>query len=115
MLLLNGVDPAKVTLCRQGLPHAPERPGTRSRGVGEPLLVAYLGRLSVTKGVETLVSAVLSRPSLNVRLDIFGIAQDKDGERIARFVTDASSRDVGIRLRQPIAVHEAAGTRAEYD
>jgi len=62
MLLLNGVEPSKVTLCRQGLPHEAERPCARSRGAREPLLLAYLGRLSGTKGIETLVSAILSRP-----------------------------------------------------
>jgi glycosyltransferase involved in cell wall biosynthesis len=115
LLLRNGVDPAKITLCRQGLPYSPERATRPEQRPGSPLRIAFLGRFSPVKGLDTLVGAILSRPSLPIRLDVFGVAQDDEGRRMAQTLSESCLRDERIRFHAPVPASDVVRRLAEYD
>jgi glycosyltransferase involved in cell wall biosynthesis len=114
VLLRNGASPERLTLCRQGvataLPAVPVLPPAIS---GEPLRIAYYGRLDPTKGVELLVEAVLAVPTARVVLDMFVVAQSGSVELAA--LRARCARDGRIDLRPGLAPSEVVQSMAGYD
>ncbi len=119
LLERNDVPPEKITVSRQGFGGAPpqdrEAPKTERRGPGNPLQIAFLGRLHATKRIGLLVEAILRDPGLPLRLDIFGLAQDGEGERLRAEIEAKSRDDERIRLREPLAPANVPRVLAGYD
>ena len=119
LLERNGVPPEKITVSRQGFGGAPpqdrEAPKTERRVPGNPLQIAFLGRFHATKGIGLLVEAILQDRGLPVRLDIFGLAQDGEGERLRAEIEAKFRDDKRIRFREPLPPANVRRTLAGYD
>lgn len=83
LLVLNGVPPEKLLLCRHGLAQAAPPASPTPTSPGRPLRVAFLGRLDPTKGAHLLVRAFRMAPALTATLDLYGIVQH-ESERAYR-------------------------------
>jgi glycosyltransferase involved in cell wall biosynthesis len=116
VLQRNGVPEAKLSIIRQGLiqpsvSSTPESPEKRQDGV---LKLAYFGRLDSTKGIDTLIQAVLSMPNLPLQLSVFGISQ-KGSETFAQTLKQLAAQDRRIAFRSPIKGPEVLKTMALFD
>lgn len=77
MLLMNGVPPEKVLICRTGIPDSFPVAAPKAT-VPKPLRVVFLGRWAKTKGIHILVEAIQALPAdVPLELTIFGITIDK--------------------------------------
>jgi glycosyltransferase involved in cell wall biosynthesis len=115
LLLRNDVEPEKITLSRQGLPYAPAQTASAPERKDNTLRLAFLGRLSPMKGLDTVVDAIVSRPALRVRLDVYGVLQEKVGTHIKGLGREKCATDERIRFLDPIPAEEAAVRLGEYD
>ncbi|MBV8553058.1 MAG: glycosyltransferase [Acidobacteriaceae bacterium] len=113
ILILNGVPASKITLARQGLPNTSEVLVGEPPSCSEPLRLVFLGRLSKTKGIEMLANAVLSVPG-EVRLDVYGVAQDAEGLRIRDALRQLAGKSPRIRLLPPLAPAEIVQALKNY-
>ncbi|HEY6357004.1 MAG TPA: glycosyltransferase [Vicinamibacterales bacterium] len=107
MLELNGVPPAKVSLCRQGVdgPFV-RRDGDRRPG---PLRAGFVGRLDPLKGLHVLLEAErLVADDVPLELHIWGAAAQVHPQYSARVLARA-------RLRSRVTVHpETRDVRSVY-
>lgn len=116
LLLRNGVAREKVTLSRQGLSERAEVPPIQDEDrPGDILRVAFMGRVSVIKGIQVLLEAVLRSPELPVRLDIFGVAQDRAGEQLLDRLMKRSAGDRRIRFLPAVSSVHVVSTLRSYD
>ena len=114
LLLRAGAAPARLMLSRQGTPArvVSVRP---PRDAGDTLRAAFIGRLHPTKGVHVIVSALAATPRLPLTLDVFGIAQEPEGERYRDELRAISKDDPRIRFCPPLPGGRVVDTLASYD
>jgi glycosyltransferase involved in cell wall biosynthesis len=114
LLLRAGAPPARLMLSRQGTPARTSSPV----GVGESagmLRVAFVGRLHPTKGVHVVVSAIAADRTLPLTLDVFGVAQDAEGERYRDELRALAAPDPRVRFCPPLASERVVDTLSRYD
>jgi glycosyltransferase involved in cell wall biosynthesis len=101
-LRASGVPKEKIFLSRQGYPEEifpePLLPQTVSSSSEKTLRVVYAGRLSSEKGLEVFLKALVSEPSLDVTLDIFGVTQFPRDEVYRKKLLDWVRGDKRIRF-----------------
>ena len=108
-----GAPPARLTLSRQGTPSVghPHPPPPRSA----ELRLAYVGRLHPTKGVHVILEAIAAERDLPVGIDVYGIAQDRDGARYRDQLLALAGQDARVRFRTAIPAERVVETLAGYD
>lgn len=127
LLMLNGVVPAKVTLCRQGLVQE------RNSGLGQhaqtvardskhqgsisppPIRIVFLGRLDSTKGVHILIQALRMEPDLPITLDVYGVEQGTAGASYFQRLRALAADDSRITFRPPVPAKEVVEYLRGYD
>jgi glycosyltransferase involved in cell wall biosynthesis len=116
LLVRNGVQPDKITLSRQGIaqPAQPSWPRA-SRPVGEPLRLAYFGRIDRAKGPDLLARALALIPHANVRVDFFVVRQDCGKHLDYDWLVARSHEDMRIALNAPVPPVAVTHTMADYD
>jgi glycosyltransferase involved in cell wall biosynthesis len=116
LLVRNGVQPDKITLSRQGIPQPaqPSRPKA-PRPVGEPLRLAYFGRIDRAKGPDLLVRALALIPHANVRVDFFIVRQDCGKHPDYDWLVARSREDMRLALNAPVSPVAVTHTMADYD
>jgi glycosyltransferase involved in cell wall biosynthesis len=106
VMLVNGVPEGKVTLCRQGIDITgceydhPDNPPRNSMPQDRPLRLVFLGRIAPEKGVHIVLEALALDPTLDVRLDVYGISQTND--RYQRKVMEMIAADKRVALKDPV-------------
>ena len=116
-LLLNGIAPEKLVLCRQGVGDAPARVGPRPpRAPGAVLRVGFLGRYYSVKGLDLLIDAMRGVPAaLPIELLIHGIANNSMEVHYARSIRRAAAGDRRIQLLPPVPRDRIWETLAGFD
>jgi glycosyltransferase involved in cell wall biosynthesis len=99
-----GVPRARVVVSPHGLGEAaPARPRpVAARPAGDPLRVAFLGRLDPTKGADLLVDALRALPGAPVVLDLHGVAQGPAGARYRSELRRRAAGDGRVRFREAV-------------
>src|SRR6202041_488051 len=85
----------------------------KPRSAGDDIRVAFVGRLAREKGIDILLEAMRRIGSRQLKLDIFGIAANREGESLKQKVLDADDRR--IRLLPPFANANAITELRAYD
>jgi len=120
VLLINGVDPDKVTLSRHGLFNgsglaSTSQVGKRQQGVRYPIRLGYLGRISPEKGLHVLLKTMgLLRRDGRFRLDIAGGGGGRNNGYEAR-LRAKSADNPGIRWIGAVAPAEVHGFLRQLD
>src|SRR5437867_2744355 len=105
VLVRNGVDTERVTLCRQGVAEQANSPAVQSQPAvtyRKPLKVVFMGRLDPTKGVHILIRALRSSPGLDATLAIYGVAQDEAAKHYEQELHRAAAGDDRISFHPPV-------------
>ena len=107
----NGIAPAKIVRCAQGIEasFSPVRPGAVAPA---PLRMVYVGRLEPVKGVEVLLRALRLIPECSVTLDIYGV---DGGGRYLDTLKQLAGSDPRIRFLPAVAHRAMVSTLAGYD
>lgn len=116
-LLINGVALSKITVSRHGLPtdQGPTDELIRAKKEGSKKIV-FFGRLDRNKGIEVLIGALRVRPTLEIQLDIYGVAQrDAAGYAYRDRLVAASAPDPRITFHDSIPASEVVSRLAGYD
>ena len=117
VLVRNGVARDKITLSRQGLADVrrpPEMAEGRTRKLGEPLKIAYFGRIDAAKGPDLLGRALELIPQANVALDIYAIS-GTGRNRVLERLDARAARDRRVRMLPAVAPDDVVATMAGYD
>jgi glycosyltransferase involved in cell wall biosynthesis len=109
-----GAPASRLTLSRQGAP-ASRRIASYGASRSDDLRLAFVGRLHPTKGIHIPLRGLVSRQDLPVRLDIYGVAQDSEGERYASQLRAIVGSDARVRLLAPLSSDRIVETLAGYD
>ncbi|MEM7774285.1 MAG: glycosyltransferase [Pseudomonadota bacterium] len=115
VLMINGVSPDKITVCRQGLSSdlvTGEPPVVMQKS--EEFRIAYFGRIDSAKGLETLTSALARCNNSNVSLTIHGVLQDGH-EELNDKLKGLSQSDTRLRILPSVAHENVVKTMAKYD
>lgn len=117
LLSRNSVPAEKISLSRHGLTGMRSTSARAPRAAGERdrTRVAFLGRLDPTKGVDVLIRAVRSAPSLELELDIFGLVQNEASSDYVQYVRQLAHGDTRIRFCAPVPSHSVRSLLASYD
>jgi glycosyltransferase involved in cell wall biosynthesis len=120
VLVANGVPPGKITLSRQGTrTPSPLPAGTTARAASpapsSPIRLAFLGRVDRVKGVDILIDALALLPRLEVRLDVFAVAQGEEARRLEKELVAKAHFDPRIRFMPPVAANDVVETLCGYD
>jgi len=101
-LLRNGVPPAKLVVCPQGVEPGPAPSFPRARP--GHLAVGYVGRYAPIKGIHVLVDAVRRLPPETLlECHIWGSGDTAEAQRYRARLARAAGGDGRIRLHGPLA------------
>jgi glycosyltransferase involved in cell wall biosynthesis len=114
LLLRAGAPPNRLVLSRQGTPARARRNPAIKSSDGDLRLV-YVGRLHPTKGVHVVLRALAANRDLPLTLDVFGAAQDVDGEGYRANLVALSEGDSRVRFHAPLSFDNVVETLASYD
>jgi glycosyltransferase involved in cell wall biosynthesis len=117
LLTRNRVPDEKISLSRHGLTGVGSTSARRPREaeLGDRTRVAFLGRLDPTKGLDILIRAVRSAPSLELELDIFGLVQGEASSGYVQYVRGLGEGDARIRFCDPVPSGSVGRLLADYD
>jgi glycosyltransferase involved in cell wall biosynthesis len=115
VLIANGISPGKITLSRQGLPYPAVAKGAHVSESSSPVRFAFLGRLDRVKGIEILIDALAKVPDLELRLDVFAVAQGEEAKRRQKILLDRARSDRRIRFMPPVDATEVVERLRDYD
>lgn len=117
VLLRNRVPLEKIYFSGQGLPFPA---GTTIPAGGQvpagqrPVRLALLTRASPPKGAHVAVEALAQAPEINVRLDVFALAQSKAGEEYVDMLRDLARGDSRVRFCPPVPHPDVLDTLKQY-
>ena len=116
VLLINGVDPDKIVLSRQGIePRDVVRRSERTGGQqGAAPRFAFFGRIDVTKGVDLIVEAFRLRPNLQMSCDLYLVRQPGSDAAFSKLSKDCA-RDRRLTIRDAVLSQEVRQTMTDYD
>ncbi len=124
VLLINGIAEDKISLSRQGLCQPPDGKPCKPRAISEtasgfskerPLKMAILGRLDVGKGIDLVVESILGHPDLPVTVDVFGVSQEKRGNKYSDGIESSCKADGRISFKPPAASSDVIRLLRSYD
>jgi glycosyltransferase involved in cell wall biosynthesis len=114
VLISNGVPDTKITVSLHGIEWDPlEIPAVRT--LNEKLKIAFLGRMSPTKGVHVLIKAVRSATTANLSLDIYGVEQSKRDFEYRREMLQLAHDDDRISFKDPVPAESVVPLLHKYD
>jgi glycosyltransferase involved in cell wall biosynthesis len=117
LLLRNGVPAEKIVLSRHGLAPPGTHPAPADGSLDfdrQPLRVAFLGRTDPTKGPDTLIRALRSRPRLKVQLDLYGIVQGAAGHGYFDELKQLAAGDARINFLPAAPADEVVALLGKY-
>jgi glycosyltransferase involved in cell wall biosynthesis len=82
---------------------------------GDDLRLAYVGRLHPTKGMDVVLRALAASQDLRLTLDVYGVAQDADGERYRDELRTLGASDPRVRFQAPLVPDRVVETLSSYD
>ncbi|MFQ3678897.1 MAG: glycosyltransferase [Pseudanabaenaceae cyanobacterium] len=109
VLIVNGVPPQKIALCRQGFAGAV--PTLEPKSLGPSLAIACLGRFDPVKGMDVLIQAWQRMPQVPATLDIYGVGNPTYGATLRAL----AAHDSRIAFRAPVPPEQVGPTLARYD
>jgi glycosyltransferase involved in cell wall biosynthesis len=120
VLVANGVPSGKITLSRQGSPYPVDTAsiataGNASRELVSPVRCAFLGRVDRAKGLKVLIDAMAMLPDVDLRLDVFAVAQGEEARRRQGVLLDQARHDRRIQFMVPIDAPEVVERLRCYD
>ena len=120
VILANGVEPNKVSLCRHGVSvpdtHTESRAAYQPNGrSGQGPRFVFVGRFDPTKGLDIVIDAFRQLPSLHMSLDVFGIAQSASSRSYERRVKALAESDTRIIFHPALPKEEVIGRLSNYD
>lgn len=117
ILEINQVPAAKMTVIRQGLcqESRPSPVVAPIKDAGGPLRLVFFGRLDPTKGIDVIVNAMATVPTLNVRLDIYGVSQSGTMTNYEKSLKAQILSDSRISLKSPVPAAQVVETMKQYD
>jgi glycosyltransferase involved in cell wall biosynthesis len=102
-LVINGVNPKKLLLCRQGLSLSIPLKARAPRPKGSPLRIGFVGRTSPFKGIDTLIRAVRALPAQKpVELILYTVATNGEQQACAASLRAMSGGDSRIHWASPL-------------
>jgi glycosyltransferase involved in cell wall biosynthesis len=115
VIVRNGVDPASVVVCRQGVtqPVLPQLEGNTAR-CDEALRIAYFGRLDWTKGIDLLPAALRLLPHAAIEAHVYGVRPSGDDPYVTSLEKSAQ-QDTRFRLVAPVSAGEVISRMRDYD
>lgn len=119
LLVRNGVAESKIMVCRHGVTQS-SLDGTAADDeirprASEKLQIAFIGRLYPAKGAHVMIEALLRRPELAIRLDIYSIVQESRAEMYTRKLKEQASGDSRIRFFPPVSNQDMVRLLRRYD
>jgi glycosyltransferase involved in cell wall biosynthesis len=115
-LLINGIPSEKITLSRQGTSHPlPTTPAALSVDGSSPVRLAFLGRVDPAKGLQVLIDAVAMLRDLDLRLDVFAVAQSDEARRMQAALLNQVRDDRRVQFRAPLDASEVVEHLRCYD
>ena len=119
IIVLNNVPPAKVSLSRHGIKWEPDQPppvaSSLAPEAGYPTRIAFVGRLDRTKGLHVLIAAFHAAPTMNARLDVYGIVQSPANVAYQKEMKSLAGTDPRISFCNPIPSGEVVSRLRQYD
>jgi glycosyltransferase involved in cell wall biosynthesis len=119
LLVRNGVPDAKITICRHGRTQADGASSRPGQGTGQhepgPLRLAFIGRLYPAKGLHVLVDALLQLPALPVKLDVYGVVQERNSKMYRAKLAKRAAGDSRIAFLPALPQEDIVARLAEYD
>jgi glycosyltransferase involved in cell wall biosynthesis len=115
VLVTNGIPAGKVTLSRQGSPYPLPASGAPSRELSSPVRCAFLGRVDPAKGLQVLIDAMAMLPDIDLRLDVFAVAQGEEARRRQAVLFDQVRHDHRIQFMAPLDATEVVERLRCYD
>jgi glycosyltransferase involved in cell wall biosynthesis len=118
LLIDHGVPSEKITVSHHGLTQVTgnnyKKLAKPSSGSGK-LRIAFMGRLDRTKGVDVIIRALRELPGLKAELDVYGVAQELNGNDYLRKLRLIAADDSRFNFRSPIHSDQAISCLDEYD
>jgi glycosyltransferase involved in cell wall biosynthesis len=114
LLVRNGVPRSKITLSPHGLIGKSNRSERLVDIQSQPLRVAYLGRFSRGKGIETLIMAVKAAPELDIEVHLYGMTQDSADQSYQTMLRLLSAFDARVSFLPPVAHEQVIRLLANY-
>jgi len=102
LLIANGVQEDKISLCRHGVENR-RRVSCWPARTCDGLKVVFLGRLTEAKGAHILMQAIRRAPELRLTLDLYGVVQDKAAEAYLKQLLRIARGDSRIRFHGAVA------------
>jgi glycosyltransferase involved in cell wall biosynthesis len=121
VLVANGVPPGKITLSRQGSPYSlqvasmPAAATTPCKELSSSVRCAFLGRFDPAKGLQVLIDAMAVLPDIDLRLDVFAVAQGEEARRRQSVLLDQVRHDRRIQFMTPLDATEVVERLRCYD
>jgi glycosyltransferase involved in cell wall biosynthesis len=119
VILLNDVPEAKVSLSRHGISWVPDQTAANSpsstRQSGDTMRLAFVGRMDSTKGLHVLIKAFKMAPTLNARLDVYGVVQSPANAAYQKEMLTLAEGDSRISFLEPIAPQQVVTRLRAYD
>jgi glycosyltransferase involved in cell wall biosynthesis len=115
LLMLNGVPESKIVSSGHALCH-PASPRNREvRSAGDPLRVAFMGRLDPTKGLEVVIRALRQIPRAPLTLDVFGAVQGSGGQQELARIRELADGDTRVHFKPSVESAAVIDTIAAHD
>jgi glycosyltransferase involved in cell wall biosynthesis len=115
LLTSNGVPESKIVSSSHALCHPTSPRGHVARREGDPLRVAFLGRLDPTKGLEILIRAMRLIPRAHMTLDVFGAIQGSGGQQELARVRQLADGDPRVHFEPAVDSSMVIDTIAAHD
>jgi glycosyltransferase involved in cell wall biosynthesis len=115
-LLINGIPSEKITLSRQGTSHPlPTTQAALSVDGSSPIRLAFLGRVDPAKGLQVLMEAMALLRDIDLRLDIFAVAQGEEARRMQAVLLGQVRDDRRVQFMPPLDASEVVERLRSYD
>jgi glycosyltransferase involved in cell wall biosynthesis len=115
-LLVNGADPSKMMMSRQGVSQEfPPQPA-RHQDAGSPLQIGFFGRWSALKGIDILMEAVKRLPaSVPIHLALYALAPGRDEKALRQKILSTIKGETRITVEEPLLHEQMPMALAAYD
>ena len=117
ILQINQVPNEKITVIRQGLCQEISTTPSLAKidNIKQPLRLIFFGRIDPTKGIDVIVNALATTPSLNISLDIYGVSQSQSITNYEKVLKTQVLHDPRISLKPPVSANQVVETMKQYD
>ena len=89
--------------------------GAASPEISSPVRFAFLGRFDPAKGLQVVIDAMKLLPDVDLRLDVFAVAQGEEARRRQAVLLDQVRHDRRIQFKTPLDATEVVERLRCYD